>query len=100
MTETCYYTKDGQRFSDKEEFLTILKKRLLSPEINKKPHVLFLGENHADPEAHRLELQILQNVQKDRALHKDQSSLCLSLEFYERDCQTVMDEYLKVRVKL
>ena len=99
MTETCYYTKDGQRFSDKDEFLNILKERLLSPEIDKKPHILFLGENHADPEAHKLELEILRNVHSNWACLKE-SSLCLSLEFYERDCQTVMDEYLKVRVKL
>ena len=99
MTETCYYTKDGQKLKGKDEFLEGLKKRLFNPENGNKPGVLFLGENHADPEAHKLEMEILQTVHKDWT-RLNEGSMCLSLEFYERDCQTVMDEYLKVRVKL
>lgn len=50
--------------------------------------VVFIGENHDDPGAHRLELDVLQ------ALHSARPRLALSMEMFERDVQGVLDEYL------
>jgi uncharacterized iron-regulated protein len=53
--------------------------------------VVFLGENHDDATAHALQLQIFKSaVEKYTAERK----VALSLEMFERDVQTVVDEYL------
>lgn len=57
--------------------------------------VLFVGETHNDPTAHQLEAELLrladerfaQGAQRRRAV-------ALSMEMFERDVQTVVDEYL------
>lgn len=53
--------------------------------------VIFLGENHDDAVAHRLQMQIFKAVfekySKDR-------KIALSLEMFERDAQIVLNEYL------
>ncbi len=53
--------------------------------------VVFLGENHDDATAHALQLQIfkaaVERYSKDR-------KVALSLEMFERDVQTVVNEYL------
>ena len=50
--------------------------------------VIFIGEEHDDPVAHHLELEIL------RALHTQEREVSLSLEMFERDVQAVLDGYL------
>ena len=55
--------------------------------------VIFIGENHGDDAAHALELEILRELQE--SLDQRQQRLALSLEFYDRESQTVMNEYLK-----
>jgi len=54
--------------------------------------VVFLGENHDDAVAHKLQLEIFkQAIGKFGAERK----IALSLEMFERDVQTEVDEYLK-----
>ena len=51
--------------------------------------VVFIGEQHDDPAAHALELQILQ------ALHpRAKARLTLAMEMWERDIQPALDAYL------
>jgi uncharacterized iron-regulated protein len=54
--------------------------------------VVFLGENHDDAVAHYLQNEIFR-----RAFEKygKERAVALSLEMFERDVQTVVDEYLK-----
>ncbi|TRY63466.1 hypothetical protein TCAL_11959 [Tigriopus californicus] len=54
--------------------------------------LLLVGENHMDPEAHALELDILKWVHSECG--KGGRKLALSLEFYDRQAQPVMNEYL------
>ena len=56
-----------------------------------KSDVVFLGENHDDAVAHALQMQIFK-VAFDK--YSKQKKLTLSLEMFERDVQTVLDEYL------
>ena len=53
--------------------------------------VVFLGENHDDATAHALQLQIFKSVVEKYS--KDRK-VALSLEMFERDVQTVVNEYL------
>jgi len=53
--------------------------------------VVFLGENHDDATAHALQLQIFKSVIEKYG--KDRK-VALSLEMFERDVQTVLNEYL------
>jgi len=62
--------------------------------VTSKAPVIMIGENHEDPLAHAIELEIL------KKLKIATSSLCLSLEFYDREAQTVLDEYLAGLVPL
>lgn len=54
--------------------------------------VVFLGEEHDDPVAHFLEAEILKIAHTRATAAKRQT--VLSLEMFERDVQTVIDEYL------
>jgi len=56
--------------------------------VSKKYNVIFVGENHDDPAAHDIELDIL------KKLKEDGDKLGLSLEFWDREAQQVTDEYL------
>ena len=57
-----------------------------------KSDVIFLGEQHDDKIAHELELKIFKTAfEKYVASRK----IALSLEMFERDTQTVLDEYLR-----
>ena len=54
--------------------------------------VIFLGENHDDPVAHKLQFEIFkQAIEKYGAKRK----VALSMEMFERDVQTELDEYLR-----
>ena len=57
-----------------------------------KTDVVFLGEQHDDATAHRLEMQIFKAVFEK---YGKQRRVALSMEMFERDVQIVLDEYLK-----
>jgi uncharacterized iron-regulated protein len=55
----------------------------------KSENVIFLGEQHDDPQTHRVELALLE------ALHKQfGDNLVLGMEMFERDQQKALDDYL------
>lgn len=54
--------------------------------------VVFVGEQHDDPNTHRLEAAILEG------LHRRKVTPILSLEMFERDAQTNLESYLAGRV--
>jgi uncharacterized iron-regulated protein len=59
--------------------------------------VVFIGETHNDPVAHFLEAELLRQAHArygKNADEKSRRSVALSLEMFERDVQTVMNEYL------
>ncbi len=56
-----------------------------------KSEVVFLGENHDDATAHTLEAEIFRKIYESVGKNR---AVALSLEMFERDTQTVLDEYL------
>jgi len=54
--------------------------------------VVFLGEQHDDPNTHRLELAVLEGLTRRRV------PLVLGLEMFERDVQPVLDQYLAGKI--
>jgi uncharacterized iron-regulated protein len=57
--------------------------------------VLFVGETHNDVTAHIIEAELLRRVdERYSQAEGHKRSLALSLEMFERDVQTVVDEYL------
>lgn len=59
--------------------------------------VLFIGETHNNPIAHKLEESFLKDIHTALALPENSSSgkkPVLSLEFFETDVQIIIDEYL------
>jgi len=76
---------DGQgRKMSQSEFSTAFADKISSSEI------VFIGEIHDDPSAHKIEADLLRNVHDVRG-----SDTVLSLEFYTREAQTAIDEYLE-----
>lgn len=60
-----------------------------------KADVLFIGETHNDATAHLLEAELLRRADEHFAgMSKPKRAVALSLEMFERDVQTVLDEYL------
>ena len=57
--------------------------------------VVCVGENHEDKSAHSLQLDILKVVRNQK-----EKTLALSLEFYDRESQTVMNEYVRGLIPL
>lgn len=57
-----------------------------------KSDVVFLGENHDDATAHYLQTEIFRKAFETYAAKR---KIALSTEMFERDVQTVVDEYLK-----
>lgn len=57
-----------------------------------KSDVVFLGEQHDDSVGHALQMQIFKSIYEK---YGDKRRTILSLEMFERDVQTVLDEYLK-----
>lgn len=56
--------------------------------------VLFVGETHNDPLAHLLEAELLRRADESfGASSQKRRRVALSLEMFERDVQTVVDEY-------
>jgi len=60
--------------------------------------VVFVGETHDDPTGHFLEAELLrqahQALQSDTTADGEPRSVALSLEFFQRDAQPILDEYL------
>jgi uncharacterized iron-regulated protein len=57
--------------------------------------VLFVGETHDNPVAHMLEAELLRRADEAYgAASPKRRAVALSLEMFERDVQTVLDEYL------
>ena len=54
--------------------------------------VVFFGENHDDPETHRVELGFLE------AIGRTGRPVILSLEMFERDAQPLLNDYLAGRI--
>ena len=54
--------------------------------------VVFVGEQHDDPNTHRLERALLEGIARRR------SDVVVSLEMFERDVQKRLDDYLAGRV--
>jgi uncharacterized iron-regulated protein len=72
------YDTDHKRFSDVEAMLHELA----------KADVVFVGEQHDDPNTHRLELAILEGLARRR------SGVIVSLEMFERDVQEPLGHFL------
>ena len=58
----------------------------------KKAEVIFLGENHDDAIAHTLQFEIFKTAFEKYGKDK---KVVLSMEMFERDVQTVLNEYLE-----
>lgn len=71
------YDSDRKRFTDFEAMLADLA----------RADVLFVGEQHDDPNTHRLELAILEGLARRRG------NIALALEMFERDVQGLVSEY-------
>jgi uncharacterized iron-regulated protein len=60
--------------------------------------VVFVGETHDDPTGHFLEAELLrrahQALESDSTADGEARSVALSLEFFQRDAQPILDEYL------
>ena len=61
-------------------------------EVASTADVVFFGEEHTDPETHRTEFALLQAIGRKR------NDVILSLEMFERDVQTVLDDYVARRI--
>lgn len=86
VKETTFFRGSGEKIT-KAEFLR---------RIGESPaRVVCVGENHEDQLAHSLQLDILKEMEK----RKDRT-MALSLEFYDRESQTVLNEYLRGLVPL
>jgi len=82
-------TESAVRFYDGASGVTIERSAFLRHVAAFKQGVVLFGENHDDPTAHSLEMDVL------AAAHKAHGeNMALSLEFYDREAQAVMDEYL------
>jgi len=73
---------------------SIEKSEFLEKIAQSTAKVIYIGENHEDETAHSLELDIL------KALQDADKQTALSLEFYDREAQTVLNEYLRDHVTL
>jgi uncharacterized iron-regulated protein len=72
------YDTNGRAFTDFESMLTDVS----------RAEVILVGEQHDDPNTHRLELAILEG------LHRRGLAATVSLEMFERDTQGALDEFL------
>jgi len=84
IREPAFFKSDGTPIQ-KTRFFDQLESRLKM----KPKNVIFLGENHLDPNSHLLELEILKKIQDMKP-----GESVLSLEFYDRSAQYVIDNYL------
>jgi uncharacterized iron-regulated protein len=76
------YDSREKRFTDFEAMLAELS----------RADIVFVGEQHDDPNTHKLERAILEGLSRRR------SSIVLGLEMFERDVQPVLDDYIASRL--
>ena len=76
------YASRDKKFTDFEAMLVELS----------RADVVFVGEQHDDPNTHRLERAILEGLARRR------SSIVLALEMFERDVQPALDNYIASHV--
>ncbi len=76
------YDSREKRFGDFESMLASIV----------RADVIFVGEQHDDPNTHRLERALLEGIARRR------SDVVVSLEMFERDVQKGLDDYLAGRV--
>jgi len=87
-----FYDKSGKDLG-RDGFFENLSKFVSSvKQADDAKGVVLIGENHMDPEAHRLELTILEKI--SAAAKAEKLRLAFSLEFYDRAGQPILDEYL------
>jgi len=86
-----YDGRTGSEFNDQESAFNFVKAFADKAHADGKKSVVFVGENHEDPGAHKIELDL---AKKLLCQENGSTGRNLSLEFYERDIQPVMDEYL------
>ena len=72
------YHASTKKFSDFEAMLADLA----------RAEIVFVGEQHDDPNTHRLERAILEGLQRRKR------AVTVALEMFERDTQTFVNEYL------
>lgn len=85
-----FYTGSGDALTE-DQFLSRLSQFQTQCRSDGQRGVLFLGENHMDKWAHELEVKLLKIVaEKARCLEQ---RLCLSMEFFDRSCQTSVNKY-------
>jgi len=84
--QTNFFLKTGEKIS-KPEFYSHIE------QSNAK--VILVGENHEDPTAHALELELIDKLRVDQ-----NNRLGVSLEFWDRESQLVLDEFLAGIVSL
>jgi uncharacterized iron-regulated protein len=80
------YHSEEKKFSDFETMLSDLA----------KADVVFIGEQHDDPNTHRLERALLEGLARRRGASG--ASVVVALEMFERDVQPVLDEYLAGKI--
>jgi len=92
MATNCKYFdgRTGASIDNQAQVLDRVKSFVEKCRREGKKSVIFVGENHDDPTAHEHELELLKSLTS----RVDVGKACLSLEFYERDIQPVIDEYL------
>lgn len=66
-------------------------------EAMKSSEVVFMGETHDDPVAHQLQLFLLIQLAADAM--KTGRGVALSLEMFETDVQTALDEYVMGKIR-
>ncbi len=76
------FDSGDNRFADFEAMLMDLA----------RADVVFVGEQHDDPNTHRLELALLEGIARRR------SSVTVAMEMFERDTQSQIDDYLAGRM--
>lgn len=58
-------------------------------------NLIFMGEQHDDPQSHRVQLALLEILHKQRGTER----LTLGMEMFERDGQTALNDYLAGRIE-
>lgn len=86
MSTRYFDGRTGAEVQDKAEAFGRVKQFTEQARTSGKKSIVFVGENHEDPSAHEHELELVKHL-----LNEDSA---LSLEFYERDTQPVLNEYL------
>ncbi len=74
---------NGKRLKSFNEMIALLE----------NVNVVFVGEQHTDPKAHFVELELLKKLYA-----KKRGKIILSLEMFERDVQSILNQYLEGKI--